>query len=130
MLLFTWKASDVHTAQVAQGVLIVGSVVSNKAIVFTGEVIKAAVDWRHSRQVIQRFLNFFNFFLQVEKTGKAISGWITAFKPNLKLLHLGGFLLSTNTLFTDVDQVNTPFYHRLYKKDGRWCESAPHLCSS
>lgn len=56
-----------------------------------------------------------------------ISGWITAFKPNLKLLHLGGFLLSTHTLFADLDQVNTPFYHRLYKKmEGD--VKVPHTC--
>ncbi len=65
MPLPTWQVFNVHTAKVAQSVLVVGGVVSNDAIIFAGEIIKPAVDRRHSRQVIQHLLNLFNEFLQV-----------------------------------------------------------------
>lgn len=64
MPLLTWKIFDVHTAEVAQSVLVVGGVVPDDAVIFAREVVKPAVDRRHAGQVIQHFLDVFNEFLK------------------------------------------------------------------
>ncbi len=63
--LLTWKVFNVHTSQVAQSVLVVGGVVPDDAIIFAREVVKPAVDRRHTGQVIQHFLDLFDEFLEV-----------------------------------------------------------------
>lgn len=75
--LLTWEVFNVHTSEVAQGVLVVGGVVPDDTIIFAGEVIKPAVDRRHSGQVIQHFLNVFDDFLDVQrKSGNKCLLWV------------------------------------------------------
>lgn len=64
MPLHTLKVFDVHAAEVAQSVLVVGGVVPDDAIIFAREIIKPAVDRRHPRQVIQHLLNLLDDFLK------------------------------------------------------------------
>lgn len=66
-LIPTWKVFDVHTSQVAQGVLVVGGVVPNDAVIFAGEVVKPPMDRRHTWQVVQHLLNFFDDFLDAKE---------------------------------------------------------------
>lgn len=61
----TWQILDVHTAQKPQSVFVVGRVVSNRLIVFTGEVVETTVNGCHPREVAEHFLNIFDSFLYI-----------------------------------------------------------------
>lgn len=65
----TWQLFDVHTAQVAQGVLVVGGVVPDDAVIFAGEVVEPSVHRRHTWKVIQHLLHFLDEFLQEKRRG-------------------------------------------------------------
>jgi hypothetical protein len=64
LLGLTWQVLDVHTAEVAEGILVVGGVVANDAVVFARQIIKAAVDRGHSWQVVEDFLHLLDDFLE------------------------------------------------------------------
>ena len=63
----TWQVFNVHTTKVAESILVVGGMVANNAVVFARQIIKAAVNRRHSWQIVEDFLNLFDDFLEAEK---------------------------------------------------------------
>lgn len=59
----TWKVFDVHAAQVAKSVFVVGGVVPDNAVIFAGQVVEAAVHRRHAMQVVENLLHLLDDFL-------------------------------------------------------------------
>lgn len=60
----TRQIFNINASQKPQSVLIVRGVVPNRLVVLAGEIIEAAVNWSHPREIVQHLLNLLNGLLE------------------------------------------------------------------
>lgn len=64
----TWQVFDINAAQEAQSILVVGGMVAYGLVVLAGEVVKAAVDRGHPREVVQHLFDLLDGLLDESET--------------------------------------------------------------
>lgn len=64
----TWQIFNINASQKPQSILIVWGVVPNCLVVLAGEIIEAAMNWSHPREIVQHLLNLLNGLLAEWKT--------------------------------------------------------------
>lgn len=60
----TWQIFNINAPQKPQSILIVRGMVPNRLVVLAGEIIEAAVNRSHPREIVQHLLNLLDGLLE------------------------------------------------------------------